>query len=308
MTPVRADHLTLARLVLLPIPLALLYQSDPAWRIAALGMFVLLGLTDVWDGPLARRQGPTRIGEALDILADRVFLALVFCIFADLGIVPVGVLVALLARELLVASLRTLPTVAARTGPAGKLRTTVQMYGAGLLLLLSIAERSPVVDALLLSGVIAGTSIQIRSWRRDRRRDWRALWAIGLAGSLELVRMVRPAATAPFLIAVIVGVSVGTAIGYAWSARRQIGAGLAASPWERWRVVVTTVAIPVFWAPRVETGPPLSIVVGVLAALELGRLLLRSNLARSVARIEPRREIVRGGLLAAAGSVAAALG
>lgn len=135
---IRADHLTLVRLLLLPLPVAMLYQASAEWRLAALVVFVLLGLTDVWDGRLARRQGATPIGEALDIIADRAFLAVVYCAFADLGVVPLLAVTVLLAREYLVAALRVLPTVHARTGLAGKLRTTFQMYGAGLLLLLWI--------------------------------------------------------------------------------------------------------------------------------------------------------------------------
>jgi phosphatidylglycerophosphate synthase len=68
-----ADELTLLRLLLVP----------PLWVLALLDLRVPLGiglavagLTDVLDGPIARRQGaPSRIGSQLDSIADHTLTA-----------------------------------------------------------------------------------------------------------------------------------------------------------------------------------------------------------------------------------------
>ena len=51
---ISANQVTAIRLVLLPIPMALMYVGGPAAMLTALGIFVLLGLTDALDGYLGR--------------------------------------------------------------------------------------------------------------------------------------------------------------------------------------------------------------------------------------------------------------
>jgi phosphatidylglycerophosphate synthase len=297
---IRADHLTLARLLLLPIPIAMLYQGTTPWRAAALAGFVLLGLTDVLDGPLARRYGPTRIGEALDIVADRAFLAVVYSIFVDLRIVSLPVAILILTREYLVLGLRDLPTVTARTGAAGKLRTTVQMYGAGLLLLLWIPTGRGWITGLLAAALAAAAAHLIGVWRRHRRGDWRSLWATGLVGSLLAAHLLLPARDMMrYVTALVLAVTLATAAVYAWRARGEIAAGLSRRPVEVLRLAGTALLIPLLWAPLLACGPPLSLTVAALAALELARLVLGSDLAGAAA--SAGRETARLAGLAAAG-------
>ena len=300
---IRADHLTLSRLLLLPVPIAMLYQETTAWRAAALAAFVLLGLTDVLDGPLARRYGPTRIGEALDIVADRAFLATVYSVFADLGIISLPAAILILTREYLVLGLRDLPAVTARTGAAGKLRTTVQMYGAGLLLLLWIPAGRWWIAGLLVAALAGAAAHLFGAWHRHRRGDWRSLWGLGLVGSLLAVHLLLPArGTMRYVTALILSVTLATAAVYAWKARREIAAGLSQRPLELLRLAGTTLVIPIVWAPLLACGPPLSLAVAALAALELARLVLASDLARAGVSAGAGREIARLAVLAPAGS------
>lgn len=68
MRPSPADHLTASRLLALPILWALALRGHGT----ALGIgLALAGLTDVLDGPVARRTGrSTRFGSQLDSIAD----------------------------------------------------------------------------------------------------------------------------------------------------------------------------------------------------------------------------------------------
>lgn len=68
MTP--ANALTIARIALSPLLIALIVASNPSWLTFWLGW--ALGATDLIDGRLARRSGPTRSGAFLDPLADKI--------------------------------------------------------------------------------------------------------------------------------------------------------------------------------------------------------------------------------------------
>ena len=76
MTP--ANALTIARIAASPVLIALILVQNPSWVTFWLGW--ALGATDLIDGRLARRSGPTRSGAFLDPLADKI-LAL-GCFFA----------------------------------------------------------------------------------------------------------------------------------------------------------------------------------------------------------------------------------
>jgi CDP-diacylglycerol--glycerol-3-phosphate 3-phosphatidyltransferase len=68
MTP--ANALTIARIAVTPLLIALIVAENPSWVSFWLGW--ALGATDLIDGRLARRSGPTRSGAFLDPLADKI--------------------------------------------------------------------------------------------------------------------------------------------------------------------------------------------------------------------------------------------
>lgn len=63
-----ANAISLVRILLLPVQVALIL-ADAGW--AALALWVVLSVSDLADGWLARRQGATRSGAYLDSLADK---------------------------------------------------------------------------------------------------------------------------------------------------------------------------------------------------------------------------------------------
>jgi CDP-diacylglycerol---glycerol-3-phosphate 3-phosphatidyltransferase len=70
MTP--ANALTLARIAVSPLLIGLIIAQNPSWVSFWLGW--ALGATDLIDGRLARRSGPTRSGAFLDPLADKILV------------------------------------------------------------------------------------------------------------------------------------------------------------------------------------------------------------------------------------------
>jgi CDP-diacylglycerol--glycerol-3-phosphate 3-phosphatidyltransferase len=105
------NRLTLARLVLAPVFGVLLLRGSHAAHIAALALYVLLALTDAYDGWLARRTGiVTSFGKFMDPLADKVLVSIALIVFVAKGLpwVPVYFVLIVIAREFLVTGLRSL--------------------------------------------------------------------------------------------------------------------------------------------------------------------------------------------------------
>jgi CDP-diacylglycerol---glycerol-3-phosphate 3-phosphatidyltransferase len=103
MTP--ANALTIGRIAATPVLIALIIVQNPWWVTFWLGW--ALGATDLLDGRLARRSGPTRSGAFLDPLADKI-LAL-GCFYALVWIDRFAVVPVLLitARELGISAYRS---------------------------------------------------------------------------------------------------------------------------------------------------------------------------------------------------------
>ncbi len=139
-----ADLLSLAR-ALAVVPVAWLIGVDA--RAPALAVFAAAALTDLGDGALARRAGPTRHGALIDPLADKVFVVgIALALFAaGLGrreVLPPALLAALGAREVAMALVRLAEHRAGSWRPAdagGKVKTALQMCALGVL----IAVRPP---------------------------------------------------------------------------------------------------------------------------------------------------------------------
>ena len=128
-----ANAVTLARILVLPVEIALIVNTGAEW--AALALWIVLAVSDVFDGWLARRHGATRSGAFLDPLADK-FLVL-GCMAA---LVVKGVLwwvpVALIAvREVALSAYRSYVGRRGVSVPArmqAKVKTWVQAVAVGL--------------------------------------------------------------------------------------------------------------------------------------------------------------------------------
>jgi cardiolipin synthase len=92
--------LTGSRLLLAaPLGYFLLHQ-DYRW---ALAVVCIAGATDALDGFIARRLGAlSRLGAALDPVADKVLVTVAFLCFAYTALVPWSVAIAVIARDLVI--------------------------------------------------------------------------------------------------------------------------------------------------------------------------------------------------------------
>ncbi|WP_017671320.1 CDP-diacylglycerol--glycerol-3-phosphate 3-phosphatidyltransferase [Blastomonas sp. AAP53] len=134
--------LTLSRIVTVPLLAALLWW--PGWTTGYLLGFVvycLMGITDYFDGYLARAQGAvSKLGIFLDPIADKIMVAAVILILcANDNIDGVHMIAALiiLLREITVSGLREFLAglqVSVPVSQMAKWKTTLQLLALGTLI------------------------------------------------------------------------------------------------------------------------------------------------------------------------------
>lgn len=133
-----ANKITLARIALIPVfmVLASMRQTWAAW--AAFAVFAAAGLTDGLDGYIARRYNQVSdFGKFVDPLADKLLVFAALLLFVADGRMPVWSCMLILARELVVSSLRMVAAVQGVVIQAsvwGKIKTFSQMVCILLLL------------------------------------------------------------------------------------------------------------------------------------------------------------------------------
>ena len=116
-----SNILTIIRIAIIPIIVLCIYLTNPYFGWIAFILFCLAGITDYFDGYLARlRNEVTNFGTFLDPIADKLLVAAVILILTSKGVIKdwdtIPALIILL-REITVSGLRavsythlTLPT------------------------------------------------------------------------------------------------------------------------------------------------------------------------------------------------------
>lgn len=135
--------LTLSRILAVPLLAAFLWWPDwQAGYAIAFGLYCLMGITDYFDGYLARAQGTvSKLGVFLDPIADKIMIAAVIMLLVGTGDInglhKVAALVILL-REIAVSGLREFLAQLRVSVPVSKLakwKTTLQLVAFGGLIL-----------------------------------------------------------------------------------------------------------------------------------------------------------------------------
>ena len=103
------NKLTVSRFVLTVGFLVVMFSRIPFHETIALVLFSAGGLTDFFDGQIARqRKLITNFGILMDPLADKIMVCSAFIAFVDLGWIPAWMVVVIVARELAITGLRLL--------------------------------------------------------------------------------------------------------------------------------------------------------------------------------------------------------
>lgn len=144
--------ITVVRIAACPVIFALALSTGVGARLLAFVLFVAAGLSDVWDGYLARRYDLiTDVGKLLDPIADKLLLVATFVPFFLIsrrggaidpipgwGALPVWVMVVIFGREIFITVFRGYAArrgVVIPAGKSGKRKALFQALFAGGLLL-----------------------------------------------------------------------------------------------------------------------------------------------------------------------------
>ena len=121
-----------------------------ASKLAAIGVFTIASLTDLWDGRLARSKNlVTDFGILMDPIADKVLVLSAFLAFVQLNVVPAWMVVLIAAREFLITGLRLFALGRGHVLPAeaaGKHKTVSQIVAISLILLFLAAREKLTVQ------------------------------------------------------------------------------------------------------------------------------------------------------------------
>ncbi|MCR4690303.1 MAG: CDP-diacylglycerol--glycerol-3-phosphate 3-phosphatidyltransferase [Lachnospiraceae bacterium] len=127
------NKLTLLRVLLVPFFVFFLLEepTHPMFKWAALLLFVIASLTDMFDGMIARKYNLiTNFGKFADPLADKMLVCSALICLSCLGWVPVWMTLVIIIREFIISGFRL---VAAEQGKViaaswwGKWKTAVTM-------------------------------------------------------------------------------------------------------------------------------------------------------------------------------------
>ena len=147
--------LTIARILLCPLIAWLIMSGFSLWDyVLVFYLFVVAGLTDIYDGKLARRHSNiTTFGKLVDPVADKLLLAATLVPFYLLSdsvyafrYVTLPILIILLGREVLVTLLRYYGMWSGHIISASrmaKFKTACQMFFIGSLIVQVIHSRMP---------------------------------------------------------------------------------------------------------------------------------------------------------------------
>ena len=135
------NKLTLIRMFLEPIYLALMLIEFPYHYIVALAVFAVASLTDMLDGKIARKNNLiTVFGKLLDPLADKMLTTAALLAFMREGWCSIWIVMIVLTREFAVAGVRLIATAQGIVIPAnywGKAKTVSQMVFTIVIMLLA---------------------------------------------------------------------------------------------------------------------------------------------------------------------------
>ncbi len=156
-----ANKITMARVFLIPVFMALFMIDNTICHYTALGVFILASITDAVDGHIARKYNQiTTFGKFVDPLADKALTTAAFLILMHYGRMDVWAMMIILAREFMVAGVRLVAAGEGKVVAAsmwGKLKTVMQMAAVTAAMLLLPFDKFLGVPA----GIISGTFIWI---------------------------------------------------------------------------------------------------------------------------------------------------
>jgi cardiolipin synthase (CMP-forming) len=164
--------LSLSRIVAVPLLVLLLWKPGWLGYSLAFSLYCLMGITDYFDGYLARAQGTvSKLGIFLDPIADKIMVAAVILMLVFNGRIEGLTVVAglvILLRELTVSGLREFLAglqVSMPVSQLAKWKTTLQLVALGALILGGAVPQFPFVHLVGVASLWAAAVLTlITAW------------------------------------------------------------------------------------------------------------------------------------------------
>ncbi|MDF2445451.1 MAG: CDP-diacylglycerol--glycerol-3-phosphate 3-phosphatidyltransferase [Moraxellaceae bacterium] len=170
------NALTLLRIVLIPVLVALPYASFESRYLVTAVVFLIAAITDWFDGYLARTLNQTSaFGRFLDPVADKLMVAAALIILVQWhasNVLMVISAIVIVSREITISALREwMAEIGKRASVAvsyiGKLKTTMQMTAITVLLV-----NDPMLDRLGFPLLVVAAGLTIWSMVVYLRAAW----------------------------------------------------------------------------------------------------------------------------------------
>ena len=171
-----ANRLTMVRIALIPVFMAVLYIGFPGSNYVAMAIFIAAGLTDIADGYIARSRGiVTDFGTFTDPLADKILVVAALLWFVEKGDMPGWAALIVIIREFCVTALRLIAVSNGRVIAAavsGKIKTLVTMIClTAMFLQLQQWLIYICIVAIIITTVVSGVEYFVRNkdvFRNDK--------------------------------------------------------------------------------------------------------------------------------------------
>ncbi|HVA90121.1 MAG TPA: CDP-diacylglycerol--glycerol-3-phosphate 3-phosphatidyltransferase [Chloroflexota bacterium] len=167
------NWLSLFRLLSSPAIAALLLIDAYGLRVVAAILFAVASITDYLDGYLARRMKVvSSLGVFMDLAADKILVSTVLIILTGTGAVPSWMAAVIVAREFIVAGLRSQAAakgVSISASQLGKWKTAITLVA----LLLAVLALN---HTLVLAGLWLTTAITIASALDYIASHWKVMF------------------------------------------------------------------------------------------------------------------------------------
>ena len=166
------NKLTVARVIAVPF-FIVVYMLGMYW--VALVIFAGASITDFFDGKIARERNlVTNFGKIMDPLADKILVYSALCLFIESYLIDAWMLIIILAREFIIAGMRTVAASEGRVlaaGMSGKIKTALQMFAVPIMILGLALPAIPVIATIgkivfilsLIMTVYSGTEYVIKN-------------------------------------------------------------------------------------------------------------------------------------------------
>jgi CDP-diacylglycerol--glycerol-3-phosphate 3-phosphatidyltransferase len=124
-------QITLSRIVLVPVIVALMWPNALYGNVAAAVLFIVASISDYYDGYFARKYNAvSTMGKFMDPIADKILVTSILVMLVPTGRIEPLMVIVILARDNFIGGLRSVAAadqIIIDAKPAGKWKTALQM-------------------------------------------------------------------------------------------------------------------------------------------------------------------------------------